>query len=72
MDESGKSDLPENTKAPVDLGYVKVTSEYVSGVKEKTALKEEIAEVTKQLTKANSKNYDLSKKITKLEQEVSK
>ena len=47
-----------------------VTSQYVNGIIEKATLKEEIAELTKQLNQANSKNYDLTKKVEKLEKEV--
>ena len=47
-----------------------MTSDYVHNVKEKAALKEEIVDLTKRLNQANSKNYDLSKKIQKLGNEV--
>jgi len=48
-----------------------VTSDYVNGVKERTALKEQIVEITKELNNVKGKNYDLLKKIEKLENEVS-
>ena len=47
-----------------------VTSQYVNGVLEKATLKDEISELIKQLNQANSKNYDLTKKVEKLEKEV--
>ena len=47
-----------------------VTSDYVSGVKERSALNKEIAELTKELNHIKAKNYDLLKKVEQLEKEV--
>ncbi|XP_066936207.1 uncharacterized protein [Clytia hemisphaerica] len=46
-----------------------LTSDYVSGVKERAQLKEEIETLTKEVNRVKSQNYDLTKKIEKLENE---
>ena len=49
-----------------------LTSDYVNGVKERAQLKEEIETLTKELNRVKSQNYDLTKKLEKLENEVLK
>lgn len=45
------------------------TAEFIADVKERAALKEELAETTRELNKTKGQNYDLLKKLEKLEKE---
>ena len=54
-----------------ELERDKTTSDFVSGLKEREALKAEVAEKTKELNKVKGQNYDLLKRIDELEKQVS-
>lgn len=57
----------ENGEADVD----KTTSDFVTGLKEREALKKELEEKTRELNKVKGQNYDLLKKIEDLEKQAS-
>ena len=48
----------------------KTTSDFVTGLKEREALKKELAEKTRDLNKVKGQNYDLLKKVEELEKQV--
>ena len=48
----------------------KTTSDFVSGLKEREALKKELEEKTRELNKVKGQNYDLLKRIEDLEKQV--
>ena len=54
-----------------DQGVVdRTTSDFVTGLKEREALKKELEEKTRELNKVKGQNYDLLKRIEDLEKQV--
>lgn len=48
----------------------KTTSDFVSGLKEREALKKELEDKTRELNKVKGQNYDLLKRTEELEKQV--
>lgn len=48
----------------------KMTSDFVTGLKERESLKKELEEKTRELNKVKGQNYDLLKKVEDLEKQV--